>query len=345
MKHLFTIIIAGFAIISDVSAEKPVNVENSAGNTMKDGNEMLASPEFKRDLTREFNVSSMPALTIKNEFGNINIKEGSDDKIIFRITITGKGKNSNLAKEYAQTANVDFIQNGSSITAKTVLKKLDCKNCGRNIDYEVTVPRKIKLTLDNKFGNINLNNMSETVEVQISFGKLYANILSDANIKVQHGGFTINKCENITISSDFSNNKVGEAGSVSGRVSHGGIDFEELGGAELKLGFSNVNIRNLKKSFVANDFSHGSLIINNIDYDFSEIKINANFAKIRVLFNENHSFKAALYCNFGNIRTGKVVFYEKTLDKRDAFVGVAGRTKEPSSIVDISNSHGNINLE
>ena len=177
-------------------------------------NEILASSEYKREMKKEFDVSSMPTLNIKNEFGSINIVEGADDKIIFKITITGKGKNNNLAREYAQTVNVDFAQNGNDISAKTVFERLNCENCGRNVNYEVTVPKKTKLSLDSKFGDIKLNNVSEPVDIQIAFGKLYANVLSEAKVKVQHGGATINKCKSLTINSDFSKNKLGEVGSV-----------------------------------------------------------------------------------------------------------------------------------
>ena len=340
MKRLFTIvsvmIFAGITMSPVVFAEKRVfNLSN----------EILASSEYKREMKKEFDVSSMPTLNIKNEFGSINIIEGADDKIIFKITITGKGKNNNLAREYAQTVNVDFAQNGNDISAKTVFERLNCENCGRNVNYEVTVPKKTKLSLDSKFGDIKLNNVSEPVDIQIAFGKLYANVLSEAKVKVQHGGATINKCESLTINSDFSKNKLGEVGSVSGRVSHGGIDIEQLGSAKLKSEFSNVNIQSLKKSFDAETFSHGSLTISDIDYNFSNINVKASFTKVRVLFNENHSFKAILYCNFGSINTGNVAFYEKSLDKKDAVVGIVGKTKEPSPIVDISNSHGNISFK
>ena len=309
-------------------------------------NDMMAQSEYKRYIAKEFDVSSSPTLLITNEFGNINIKEGSDDNIFFMITVTGKGKNKDMAKYYAESVKVDFKQSGNNVSAKTVvLGRKDCSNCGRSVDYEVTVPKKIRQTLENKFGDININNASEPVKIKVEFGKLYANVLSEADIKVQHGGSTINKCETMTVSSGFSKNKFGEVGSMSGSVSHGGIDVEELGDANVKAEFSNVNIQRLKNSFNTKTFSHGSLRISKVDYNFSNIKVDANFSKIRVSVNENHNFKATLHCDFGSVNTGKAVFYEKTLEKKDVVVGVVGKSKDPSSTVDISNSHGNISLE
>ena len=353
MKRLFTIIIvifiANFAMSFVVSAEKRENVKsvitNRVEKVISDLNNIQASSEFKREITKDFSVGSLPSLTIKNVFGKIKIIEGPDDKIVFKITIIGKGKNDDVARKYAETANVDFNQNGNEISAKTVYEKINCKNCGRTVDYEVTAPKNVKLILDNKYGDVNLNNVSEPLAVKIEFGKFYANVISEIDLSIIYGGATVNKCEQMKIKSGFSKYKFGEIGSLSGKIEYDGFDIKELGSAELSSSFSNMDIGKLRKSFNVKGFSYGSLDIRNIDADFSDIKVDASFSKVRIFFNENHNFKATLYTSFGNIKTGRVVFYEKTLDKKDAIVGVVGKIKDPSSTVNISNSYGNINFE
>ena len=353
MKRLITFIsvvfIANIAMTSVISAEEKVNVKNFVVNKIKteinEINSFLNATEYKREFSRDFSVGSSPSLTIKNSFGKINIVEGADDKIVFKITIIGKGKNDELAKNYAETADVNFSQNSNSIIAKTEYEKIKCKNCGRTVDYEVTVPKSIKLILENKYGDVIINNASEPIVVKVDFGKFFANVISDIDLSVTYGGATINKCENMKIKSGFSKFKLGEVGSITGKIEYDGYDIKELGKADISSGFSNMDVEKLKKSFSAKSFSYGSLVVKNVDFDFSDIKIDASFAKVRIALNENHNFKATLYTSFGNIKTGKVGFYEKTLDKKDAIVGVAGKIKEPSSTVNISNSYGNINFE
>ncbi len=328
MKKLFSIvsmmIIANFTISSMASAE-------------------VASSEHKREIKKEFAVSASSSLSISNEFGAIRIVEGASDKIIFKIMITGKGKDSDAAKTYAESVDVDFKQSGSNLSAKTVFEKIRCENnCGRTVDYEVTVPKNAKLALVNKFGDIEINNTIEPLEIKLEFGKLYANELSDADLNIQHGGGTINKCVNMKIKSSFSKYKFGEIGSMSGSISHGGADIETLGNGDVKSDFTNINIENFKGSFSAKDFSYGSLKIANVSDKFSNIKVNSSFSTVKIALTNNHNFKAVLHTSFGNIKTGSVVFYEKTLDKKDAIVGIAGKVKEPSATVDISSSHGNI---
>ena len=330
MKRLFTIV--SLVIIANI-AISPVVLKADM---------FPASSEHKREITKEYSVSSSPSLSIKNEFGKIKIIEGADDKIIFRVTITGKGKNDDEAKKYAETVNVDFKQNGNGISAKTTFGKINCNNCGRSVDYEVTVPKMTKYELENKYGDINMNNAYEPMVVNVEFGKFYANVISDIDLSMKYGGATINKCGHMNIKSGFSKYKLGEVGSLSGKIEYDGFDIKELGSADINSGFSNVDIDKLNKSLKAKGFSYGSLGIDNVDSNFSEIKVDASFSKVKVSMNEKHNFKAALYTSFGDIKTGRVVFYEKSLDKKDAIVGIAGKVKEPSAIVEISNSYGNI---
>jgi hypothetical protein len=318
--------------------------EMEIGNVLN--NDISASKEFKREITREFAVSAAPALSINNEFGVIRIIEGNDDEIVFKITVTGKGKDEDAAKKYAESVNVKFKQNGNSISAETVFGQILCRNnCGRNVDYEVTVPKGTRQTLKNMFGDINVGNTTEPLDVRLEFGKLYANELSEADLDIQHGGATINKCGKLKIKSNFSKYKLGETGSLSGSLSHcGDFDIEELGDADVKSDFSGISIKRLKNSFNASSISFGSLTIDRVDENFSKIKVNANFSAVKVAFTERNNFKATLYSDFGAIKIEDVVFYEKSLDKKEVVVGIAGKIKDPSATVDISNEFGNITL-
>ena len=62
-----------------------------------------ALSEFEIEMKREFTVGSSPSLSISNQFGRIRIIEGTDDKIVFKVNITGKGKDASEAKKIAES--------------------------------------------------------------------------------------------------------------------------------------------------------------------------------------------------------------------------------------------------
>ena len=350
MKRLIAILsfvaIANIAMMPVVTAEENAEVLNV--NTPADeATEVIgifSSSEFKRNISKEFSVSSTPTLNVSNRFGKINIVEGAGDKIIFNITITGKGNSESEAKKYSETVDVNIVQKGNSINANTSLKSINCKNCGRTTDYEIIVPKNTKYILDNRHGDVSINNTTESAEIKVEFGKLYANELSDADITIRHGESTINKSNNLKFESSFSTHKLGVVGSVNGKFRHGGFDAKEMGSANVDAEFSTISIDRLKNSFVSKNIRHGSLEIDKVDNDFSNIAIDANFTKVQVDLSGNNNFKTTLYTSFGSIDTGNLKFLEKSLDKKDAVVGVVGNVKDPFATVSISNRHGNIEL-
>jgi hypothetical protein len=301
--------------------------------------------EHKREISRTFTVSDMPRLFIKNEFGNIRIIEGSENVIRIKIVVTGKGENKKQAQEASESVDVKFNQNNNQVSATTSVRKINCENCGRNVDYEITAPANTGYVLDNKFGDIRMNNANGPAKVNVEYGDFYANVLSEINLSIRHGNPIVNKCRKMQLKSGYSKGKFGEIESLTGEVTRASIDLDKGGNVELKSGFSDVEIRHLTESFHAKGFTYGSLTIDKVDERFSEIIVDATFAKVKIALNENHQFKASLYSSFGSIDTGNIVFRDKTPDKKDVFIGTAGKTEAPSAVVTISNSCGSIVLQ
>ena len=307
--------------------------------------EGAALSEYEIEIKKEYPVSASPSLSISNMFGNIRIIEGANETIVFNINITGKGGNKDEAKKYAESADVNFNQTGNSITAKTIFKEIQCNNCGRNVNYEVTVPKNTKLVFENKYGNITIDNAISSLDVRLEFGKLFANELSEAIFSIQYGGATFNKCKNLNIMSSFSRYEIGIVDVMTGSISYDGFIINELGDAIVKSDFSNMDIGRLRQSFEAEKFSFGSLKIGHVDERFTNIKVDAQFTSVKVGLTEEHNFKTLLYNNVGSIKTGNAVFYEKSMDKKDVVAGIAGSLKEPTATVEISNSYGIIVFE
>jgi hypothetical protein len=314
-------------------------------------NDVLTREEYKLEVEPTvFSVGDSASIAINNEFGNIQILEGEDHKVTFKVTITGRGKNREDAKKSAESVAINIGYTGGTLTAKTVYGKIRCNNCGRSTDFTVYVPKQgTRLTLDNQYGDIKINHtVLPSFNVKLQFGKFYANEITDAELHIQYGGATINKCKNLKLTSSFSKYKLGEIGTFAGSISYDDVAVDELGDGNLKSEFSDLTVGTLKNSLIAKKFSYGGLKITNVADHFSTIDVNAEFSKIQVARIKNHHFKATLYTKFGKIKTGQIVFNEETLIKDDVVIGTVGTgntQKNPPATVNISNSYGNIVLQ
>ena len=304
------------------------------------------SKEFKREVTKEYSVSANPTLQIENKYGHIRMVEGTDNKIIFRIEIIGKGRTDALAKEYAETVSIDFSQSGDRVSAKTVLKSLNCNNCGRTTNYTVVAPKGVTMKLENKYGNIHLENATKPLTVDLKYGNLEAKTLTNTDIDIKYGNVTIDACDKLDLDCGYSKVKIGRAEQIKTVSKYDDFQIGTVSDVNMDTKYTKVKIDRLNSSFVCNDFKYCSLNVSDISTQFSRIKVNAGYSNVQLGLDKRHSFKATLSVRYGNIQADDVTFNNVSLRNKerntDSINGVAGSNGNPSAVVDISASYGNI---
>jgi hypothetical protein len=303
---------------------------------------LLANEEFKREIAKEFTVSANPNLDIDNKYGNIRIIEGTENKIIFKIEITGKGRNRQLAQEYAEAVNIHFSQDGNRVSAQTRLESISCNNCGRTIHYTVVAPKSVTMKLTNKYGHIILDDAAKPLNADLKYGNLTARTLEDITLDLKYGNADIGSCNKAVIDSKYCKLKIGKAETLKLDSKYDGISIGTVASFVLDTKYSNVTIDRLDERFVAVDFDYSKLDISEISTKFSQIKVDARYSTVKLALDSRHSFKAVLYTKYGDIKTGNLTFNNVSLKKGSAIVGNAGSNANPSAMVDIDVSYGDI---
>ncbi|MDR0758347.1 MAG: DUF4097 domain-containing protein [Tannerella sp.] len=306
--------------------------------------EFFTGEEHKREISREFTVGANPRLDIENKYGNIRIIEGSENKIMFRIEITGKGRNRQLAREYAEAVDIRFSQDGNRVAATTYLESISCNNCGRTIHYTVIAPKSVTMSLTNKYGHINLDDAANPLNVDLKYGNLTARTLSDVTINLKYGNADIGSCNRGTVDSKYCKLKIGRAETLAFDSKYDGISIGTVASFTLDTKYSNVTIGQLNERFVAVDFDYSKLDISEISTGFKRIKVAARYSTVKVALNSHHSAKVTLYTKYGDINAGNLTFNNVSLKKGSAIVGNIGTDANPSATVDIDVSYGDIKL-
>ena len=326
--------------------------------------------EYTREIKKEFSVNTNANLSITNKYGDVKIVEGNEGKIIFTIKITGKDKNAKKAQEYAEKTDVNFTHKGNHVSAETIIGKMNCNNCGINVNYVVVVPRSTTMNFDVKYGNLILNNTAKPLNIDMKYGNISANNIADAKIDIGYGKIIVNKCDDLNLIIKYSNVKIDKVGnlkldskysnfafdkilSIKSISKYDGFKIGVIDDFEIATGYANVAVDKLNKNFVANDFKYCKLSIANIAEDFSKIKINASYTTVILGLNERHNFKANLKTEYGNIKYGNVrmtttgigaAAFTKTdkSSKHTTIAGYAGKSSNPASEVEISTRYGDI---
>ena len=301
--------------------------------------------EFKIEVTKEFSTSANPTLQIDNKYGLIRIIEGTGNAITFKVEIIGKGTTDALAKQYAESAHIDFSQSGDKVSATTVLASLSCNNCSRTVNYTVVAPKGVTMNLTNKYGNIYLENAIKPMKVDLKYGNLEANNLANVTIDLKYGNFTVNVCEDLKIDCGYAKIKINRANRITTDSKYDDFKIGTISDLTMNTKYTKVKIDKLNNSFVCNDFKHCTLDIYDISTQFSRIKINSGYSNIKLALDSRHSFRASLSARYGTIKADKLTFNNVSLRNKErnteAISGIVGGGN-PSATVEITASYGNI---
>ncbi|MDR0753984.1 MAG: hypothetical protein LBF04_01185 [Prevotellaceae bacterium] len=250
--------------------------------------------EYRREINKDFSVKADAKLSISNIFGNVNIVEGNENRIVFKIEIKGTGKNAEDARNYAEKVSVDFTSNNNHVTAKTKLpNNMSCQNCGVSIDYVVVVPRSATMDFNIRYGNLALNDTHKPLTVEILYGDIKANIIEDAKINAKYGDVKFEKCNKLTAVLLYGNLTATTISKAGIDTKYGDVKFSTCGDTEivslysdikadatanttLDVKYANVAIgkcSNLKFKSLYADFKSNSVSDANIDIGYASVEI------------------------------------------------------------------------
>ena len=266
--------------------------------------------QVSRTVTRSYSMTNEGNLELINKYGQVVITQWDKDSVSFNIEIIGYGKTRSDARKTLERVDIDFDKTSQYLTVETVFDRASnfvvevWKNFSDEsrailskskieINYEIFVPAGMDITLDNRYGDVFLNEMDGKLNLEIMHGNLRANnINSNSTVQVGFGDVRIKylksgrldlkaadgnivKVGNIDINSGSSELVIREADRV--RIDSRSDkrirlnDVKSLSGKGL---FSNISVGTLRNSLEM-DMSYGDIRAENILFNFSRIDIDS----------------------------------------------------------------------
>ena len=226
----------------------------------------VISTAFSQKETKTVSKTIKPysgkSFSLKNAFGDV-IVTGTDKN---EVSIVAKISSEIIdAKKIVNDIDIRIDESSSSIDVETIIPEYLKNNKIKNgsdiksfykdkemyrIDYVISVPKSVYLTIDNSFGKTNIKDISNKVDVKNTFGELnIKNCTSSNQIKSEFGSIVL---KNIGGGSDITNN-FGEvkidvvSGDISISSEFGDFKVNDVtGSVKVKTSFSNVSLENIK---------------------------------------------------------------------------------------------------
>ncbi len=232
----------------------------------------IALAQTEKKINKEFNSSVFKSLAINNSFGNIEVTAHSGSKIEVLIIVSVEKVKGQEASEFLDNVKFDFVENGSTLTITT--KRQEDKINWRKIenfrmDYQVKTPENLNIDINNSFGDVRVNGTSGNLKIKqrhgdcfiayangkendldIQFGDMRIESISQSKIDVQHGDLHIEKAHSLVLDSQFGDININRIGGKSVLdIAHGDLEIDNLSdkftSLEIEVQFGDIDIHGI----------------------------------------------------------------------------------------------------
>lgn len=283
----------------------------------------IIEQDFDKIIEKEFPISADGEVDLKNRYGSINISEWDKNAVSIVVSITVETSSQSKADKIFDRIDVNFKNDPGYVMAHTEIEDSNSSwfsswnsDSDFQINYEVKMPKSVKLKLVNKYGSTYLPNLTNNVDLTIGYGKLrMGNVdgkttislsysqadfkqLNDVNASMKYSEFQGESMKELNIESKYSEVASDNVSNVKSTSSYdtyviGKVqNFDNIGKYdEFRIGEAeNIEIDN-KYSDIHVDHLHGdlkvsqkfgSIAVDKIDCSEGEIKINTEYTDVKL---------------------------------------------------------------
>ena len=218
---------------------------------------LSARQDVNKEFHEEYDATAQTRLILNNKYGNIDIKDWDQQKVKIDVIIRVKHPNPEKAQRALESIDVNFSTSGNEIKVTTEINsKFNRSNWGNDnefeINYTVQMPKEVNLSLQNKYGNVFISELTGEANLEVNYGKLTVNKLNRGKekplqtvqlayangcsiyeagwlkVNIKYSNLTIDKAVAIVAYTKYSKLFVDEASSIVLEGKYDGYGFGKL---------------------------------------------------------------------------------------------------------------------
>lgn len=337
----------------------------------------ISGQEVSKEYNKEFTTDNKSTLEIDNKYGDIIVEADETDKVIIYVKVTVRYPSQERAEKLLGYIDVIFTEEGENIKARTVIDdRFNFSGWGGDsrkfsIDYHVKMPASLALTLSNRYGDTDLDDLSGYVNLNIKYGNLTAGKLTRGNEKPMNtinlaygkatideagwmdavirysGNFTVNKCQALLLDSKYSSLNFGEVSSIVAESRYDGkFRIDKINNLVIDQGYSNINVGTLTKK-LSIEAGYGSFNADEVPEGFESIEVDSHYASVRFAIAEDANYKIDARLSYGSLKFNEANFKtrRRIVENNSTEVnGIVGDEESPKASVKIDASYGSVKL-
>ncbi|MET1259311.1 hypothetical protein ABV409_08215 [Flagellimonas sp. DF-77] len=286
-----------------------------------------AQERVSKTIEKEYPLDMDGELMVENKYGSLTLTGWEQNRVAIKIDVKVNHRKYDTAKSLLSRIEAEIKTSSGYVS---VVSKIENKNTGwladffnRNnpidvdrsrvqIDYEIFLPKKAKLRVTNRFGDVFLEDWSGELralvehgdlwinddlgkaDVILKFGKVKARNLDYASLNLKNGELDMADSKSLRLNSSGTEISLGEIGALEIYSNKDGIGVDAVGSIYGNLKFTTLAIERLDKE-VDLELKIADLMVRNISGPDTEIAINQESSDIDLnVTGFSHRFDATL---------------------------------------------------
>jgi hypothetical protein len=334
-----------------------------------------------RNFIKTLPVGKETTLEVYNKYGTIQVTQWNKDSAMVRSEIKAVASNKEkLAKmfdgisismtesKYQIKAETEFTQNIGMLfeNFKGMTSKLISYDSRVEINYYITIPEYLNLKIENKYGDVYMEDITGDFSISLSNGSFKANSLGkNSSLNLAFCDATINSIASGKIDASFSEISSKELGDITINSISSKYEIKKAAVVTIESRrdkFFIDNIKTIKGTSYFTDFNiknlsreaslstrYGNLEIDPIEIGFESVNLNTGYTDVSLGFEPGSSYNIDIrHLNAFVVISDKSAKTEKKIlndDKKEYITSGTAGPHPGSSKVSIDATHGDIFLK
>ncbi|MFD0963738.1 hypothetical protein [Pseudofulvibacter geojedonensis] len=324
----------------------------------------------EKNFQHEVSVSKNAIVEISNKFGDVNVTSWNQEKVKIDVKVSVNGDDKELVLKKLNSITINFSGDANRVKAETMFNDLKNrwgkgKKLNFDITYVVKLPKSNSVNIENKYGNIYLDELDGNAIISCSYGDVSLEALNgnDNMVKMNYSGgseikyikngkikgnyntYKIGKAGDLQINTGYTKTSIGKANTIIYDGNYGGLNIDEIENLTVDANYLGLKLKKLL-SKLKFDGNYGLVRIDDIEKTVEKIDVDSNYSKVLLKYSEGANFDFDLdikYAGFQKTDDVIIVTKENKTSTR-AYEGFVG-SKNSGNVIIINSNYGGVELK
>ncbi|MGD2034767.1 MAG: DUF4097 family beta strand repeat-containing protein [Bacteroidales bacterium] len=336
----------------------------------------FSQEDVVENIEKTFPVSKNTMLNIDTKYGDVDIRDWEKREVNIEVKIIIHDLNSQKARQVLENIDIDIHEEGNDIYVRTSFDDDFFRIIGNDyhtdnkkfeINYVIQMPSDLRVTLNNKYGNIFINKLESESVISLKYGNLKVNHLyasgkenmTELNLGYSNG--TIENCQWIKLNIKYSKLNIQNSQALIILSKYSKVNIEKNSSIVCESKYDTYNIGKIS-NFVAeaqySNFRFDKLINKlrirtkytdtKIDYippTFELIEIENSYGSVKIGIDPDASYSLDGYAKYAKIQYPSDARVNRFQENTEMTVkGIVGNKKDNLPVVNVETKYGGIAL-